>query len=90
MKTRRKPLKKLVYFDRVTVSLHILWTANQETEGSQDRLTRHFVPLSSFGRRAVRQRGYGLRLLIFKMANNKVDLGQIRIGEAKKSFTVDS
>ena len=25
-------------FDRVTVSLHILYTANQETEGSQDRL----------------------------------------------------
>ena len=23
--------------DRVTVSLHILYTANQETEGSQDR-----------------------------------------------------
>ena len=34
-----------------------------------------------FGRRAVRQRGYGLRLLIFKMANNKVDLGQIRSEE---------
>ena len=33
------------------------------------------------GRRAVRQRGYGLRLLIFKMANNKVDLGQIRSEE---------
>ena len=27
------------YFDRVTVSLHIPYTANQETEGSQDRLT---------------------------------------------------
>ena len=26
------------YFDRVTVSLHILYTANQETEGSQDWL----------------------------------------------------
>ena len=25
--------------DRVTVSLHILYTAIQETEGSQDRLT---------------------------------------------------
>ena len=25
--------------DRVTVSLHILYTANQETEASQDRLT---------------------------------------------------
>ena len=61
------------YFDRVTVSLHILLTANQETEGTQDRLT--------VGRRSVRQRGYGLRLLIFKMANNKVDLGQIRSEE---------
>ena len=36
---------------------------------------------SPFGRRAVRQRGYGSRLLIFKMANNKVDLGQIRSEE---------
>ena len=27
------------YFDRVTVSLHIPYTANLETEGSQDRLT---------------------------------------------------
>ena len=32
-------------------------------------------------RRARRQRGYGLRLLIFKTANNKVDLGQIRSEE---------
>ena len=46
---------------------------------AQDRLTRYSVPLSSFGRRAVRQRGYGLRLLIFKMANNKVDLGRFTI-----------
>ena len=30
---------KMGYFDRVTVSVHILYTANQETEGSQDRLT---------------------------------------------------
>ena len=37
-----KPIEtseKMGYFDRVTVSLHILQTANQETEGSQDRLT---------------------------------------------------
>ena len=27
------------YFDRVTVSLHVLYTANQVSEGSQDRLT---------------------------------------------------
>ena len=52
------------YFDRVTVSsLHVLYTANQETV------------------RVVRQRGYGLRLLIFKTANSKVDLGQIRSEE---------
>ena len=43
--------------------------------------TRPFVPRSPFGRHAVRQRGYGLRLLIFKMANNKVDLGRIRSEE---------
>ena len=34
-----KTSEKMGYFDRVTVSLHILLTANQETEGSQDRLT---------------------------------------------------
>ena len=65
------------YFDRVTVSLHILYTANQETEGSQECI----VPGWPFGRGAVRQRGYGSRLLIFKIANNKVDLGQIRSEE---------
>ena len=65
---------KLGYFDRVTVSLHILYTANQETEGSQDRLTVLLGTSclgrppgdgvrSPFGRRAVRQRGYGLRYI---------------------------
>ena len=39
------------------------------------------MPRSPFGRRSVLQRGYGLRLLILKMANNKVDLGQIRSEE---------
>jgi len=34
-----KTSEKIGYLDRVTVSLHILLTANQETEGSQDRLT---------------------------------------------------
>ena len=33
--------------DRVTVSLHILYTANQETEGSQDRLTIYKLPCAS-------------------------------------------
>ena len=41
-----KTSEKMDYFDRVTVSLHILLTANQETEGSQDRLTigPHLIP----------------------------------------------
>ena len=39
------------------------------------------TPQHAFGRRAVRQRGYCLRLLIFKMANNKVHLGQMRSEE---------
>ena len=68
---------KMGSFDRVTVPLHILYTANQETEGSQDGI----LPGWPFGRRAVRQRGYGLRLLILKIANNKVYLGQIRSEE---------
>ena len=34
-----KTSRKMGYFYRVAVSLHILLTANQETEGSQDRLT---------------------------------------------------
>ena len=38
-----KTSEKMGYFvlvsHRVTVSLYILYTANQETEGSQDRLT---------------------------------------------------
>ena len=31
-----KTSEKMGYFDRVTVSLHILYAGNQETEGSQD------------------------------------------------------
>ena len=34
-----KTFEKVGYFDCVTVSLHILYTAHQETEGSQHRLT---------------------------------------------------
>ena len=72
-----KTSEKMGYFDRVTLSLHILYTANQETGGSQDSI----VPGWPFGQGTVRQRGYGSRLLIFKIANNKVDLGQIRSEE---------
>jgi len=32
--------EKMADFDRVTVSLYILYTAIQETEGSQDRLRK--------------------------------------------------
>ena len=35
-----KTSEKMADFDRVTGSLHILCTANQETEGSQDRLRK--------------------------------------------------
>ena len=34
-----KTSEKMGYFDPVTVSLHILYTTNQETEGSQYWLT---------------------------------------------------
>ena len=43
-----KTSEKMGYFDRVTVSSHILYTANQETEGSQDRLT--VLGISCLGR----------------------------------------
>jgi len=36
-----KTSEKMGYFDRFIVSLHILYTANQETEGWQGRLTVH-------------------------------------------------
>ena len=55
--------------EKMVILLHFRYTfyIPQKTEG--------------FGRRAVRQRGYGLQLLIFKMANDKVDLSQIRSQE---------
>ena len=34
-----KTFEKMGYFNRFTVSLHILETASQDTESSQDRLT---------------------------------------------------
>ena len=60
VKTRRKPLEKWV----ILIALQYRYTFYRpqtkrlRAEGS--------VPRSPFGRRAVRQRGYGLRLLIFK------------------------
>ena len=70
----QNPLKTseiMGYFDRiddpVTVSLHILYTANQMSLIS---LPSGDVPCAS--------EAMACGLLIFKMANNKVDLGQIR------------
>ena len=85
----------LGYFDRVPIALQFRYTfCIPQTKRLRARkiglqFTLHFVPRSvprpnarsPFGRSAVRQRGYGLRLLIFKMANNKVNLGQIRSEE---------
>ena len=96
IKTRRKPLKKWVILialqfrytfyrpqtkrlraRKIGLQYKILFLLGTSCLGrpSGDGLW------SPFRRRAVRQRGYGLRLLIFKMANNKVDLGQIRSEE---------
>ena len=77
--TRRKPLKKWV----ILIALQFRYTFYRpQTKRLRARqIGLHFVPPSPLGRRAVRRRGYGLRLLIFKMANNKVDLGQIRSEE---------
>ena len=58
---------------KMVILLHFRYTfyIPQKTEG--------------FRRRAVRQRGYGLRLLIFKMANDKVDLGDL--GQIRYMYT---
>ena len=83
---RRKPLKKWVIL--IELQFRNMFYRPQTKRlrarkiGLQYKILRASVALRSpFGRRAVRQRGYGLRLLIFKMANNKVDLGQIRSEE---------
>ena len=68
--TRRKPLKKWV----ILIVLQFRYTFYRP---QTKRLRARKIGF----RRVVRQRGYGLRLLIFKMANNKVDLGQIRSEE---------
>ena len=64
-----KTSEKMGYFDRVTVSsLHILYTANQETVRARK------IGTSCLGRPSgdvpCASEGYGLRLLIFKTAND--------------------
>ena len=69
--TRRKPLKKMV----ILIALKFRYTFYlPQTKRLRDRFTLQFVHRSPFALHAMRQQGYGLRLLIFKMANNKVDL----------------
>ena len=92
--TRRKPLKKWV----ILIALQSRYTFYRpKTKRLRARkiglffnsALRASVALrSTFRQRVVLQRGYGLRLLIFKVANNKVDLGQIRSEEIV--YTVDS
>ena len=69
-----KTSEKMGYFDCVTVSLHILYTANEETEGSRDRLTASVALLHTFCASAR----IWLAVIDFQNWNNKVDLGQIR------------
>ena len=82
IKTRRKPLKKWLFWSRyIFVDCHFRYT--QVTH----RYT-FYVPQTKrlrvgFAWRAVRQRGYGLRLLIFKMANGEQQK-QSRSGSDKK------
>ena len=66
------------YFDRVTVSLHILYTANQETEGSQDRLAEKIRKACPFFYSALRA---SVALRATCRAPDKVDLGQMRSEE---------
>ena len=49
-----KTSEKMGYFDPVTVSLHILYTTNQETEGSQYWLTVHNMERLFFFNLALR------------------------------------
>ena len=75
-----KTIEKMGYFDRVTVSsLHILYTANQETVRASK------IDTSCLGRPSgdvqCASEDMACGLVIFKTANNKVDLGQIRSEE---------
>ena len=78
-----KTSEKMPYSCRSGFIIRILYTATKRLRARKIGL-QYFVPSfvpQSPGRRAVRRRGYDLRFLIFKMANNKVDLGQIRSEE---------
>ena len=61
-----KTSEKMGYFDRVTVSLHIIRISFLLLGTSCLGRPPGDGLRSPFGRSAVRQQGYGLRLLIFK------------------------
>ena len=75
-----KTSEKMGYFDRVTVSLHILYTANQETEGSQDRLF-HSALRASVALRATCRAPARLWLAVIDFQNGEQ---QSRSGSDKK------
>ena len=70
IKTRRKPLKKWV----ILIALQFRYTfyvpQTKRLRARKIGLQSFFLLGTPFGRRTVRQREYGLRLLIFKIANN--------------------
>ena len=71
-----RPQTKRLRARKITLQYKIFYLALRASVALRATVIR-----SPCGRRAVRQRGYGLRLLIFKMPNNKVDLGQMRSEE---------
>ena len=79
-----KTSEKIGYFhrvdDRVTTSLHILYTANQETEGSQDRLF-HSALRASVALRATCRAPARLWLAVIDFQNGEQ---QSRSGSDKK------
>ena len=70
--------KKWVILIALQFRYTFCWPQTKRLRARKIGLQSFFLLGTPFGRRTVRQREYGLRLLIFKMANNKVDLGQIR------------
>ena len=76
--------KKGLFWSRYSFVTHSIYRKDWGLARSAYRIKSffHSALLATVALRAgVRQRGYGLRLLIFKMVNDKVDLGQIRSEE---------
>ena len=78
-----KTSEKMGYFDCVTVSLHILYTENEETEGSRDRLTASVVLRHTFCASAR----IWLAVIDFQNGEQQSRSGSDK--KRRKSFTVD-